>query len=58
MIDRNSITDMAVRMESYFLSDEIKELSEDAWSDMQDGLITIIENWLVENNIQFEKESK
>jgi len=57
MIDRDSITNMAIRMEGYF-SDEIGELSEDAWSDMQDGLIEIIENWLTENNIPFEKESQ
>lgn len=57
MIDRDSITNMAIRIEDYF-SDELGELSEDAWCDMQDNLKMIIENWLTENNIPFEKESQ
>lgn len=57
MIDRNSITNIAIRIEDYFCI-ETEELSEDAWSDMQDGLIMVIENWLSENNIPFEKENQ
>lgn len=56
MIDRNSITNIAIRIEDYF-SDKLGELSEDAWCDMQDNLKMIIENWLSENNIQYEKEN-
>jgi hypothetical protein len=56
MIKHNSITDIAIRIEDYF-SDEIGYLSEDAWCDMQDNLKMIIENWLSENNIQFEQEN-
>ena len=57
MIKHNAITDIAIRIEDYF-SDEIGYLSEDAWCDMQDNLKMIIENWLSENNIQYEKENQ
>lgn len=56
MIKHNAITDIAIRIEGYFY-DEIGYLSEDAWCDTQDNLKMIIENWLSENNIQFEQEN-
>ena len=56
MIKRNAITDIAICIEDYFCI-ETEELSEDAWSEIQDGLIMVIENWLSENNIPFEKEN-
>ena len=61
MIKHNAITDISVRIEGLF-SRENGEQDNDDWYEwknyMQNNIKTIVEGWLSENNIPFEKENQ